>query len=80
MLDISDAVCLLGFLFQNTPPVLPCSSTLANVALMDCNGDGAIDISDAVNKLNFLFQGGPPPVQGMGCVEIPGCAPNPGCP
>jgi len=77
--DLSDAVCLLDFIFQSTPPVLPCNSTPANVALMDCNGDGAIDISDAIYKLNFLFQGGPPPEQGTGCIEIPDCPSNPGC-
>jgi len=78
--DLSDAVCLLGFIFQSTPPVLPCSSTPANVALMDCNGDGAIDISDAVYKLNFLFQGGPPPEQETGCIQIVDCPANEGCP
>ena len=78
--DLSDAVCLLGFVFQNMPPALPCNSTPANVALMDCNDDGAIYISDAVYKLNFLFQGGPTPEQGTRCIEIDGCPAHPGCP
>jgi hypothetical protein len=57
--DLSDVICLLNFMFLNTPPALPCNSAPGNLALVDCNGDGSIDISDAVYKLNSLFQGGP---------------------
>jgi hypothetical protein len=70
-------ICLLGFIFQGTPPVLPCGdgtvSHLANVRLLDCNGDGAIDLSDVIYKLSFQFQGGPRPVQGTECIGIPDC-------
>jgi hypothetical protein len=77
--DLSDAVCLLGFLFQNNPAVLPCSTMAGNFELMDCNGDGSIDLSDVIYKLAFLFQGGNAPVQGLGCIDME-CPPNPGCP
>ena len=79
-LDLSDVICLLGFLFQNNPATLPCTSGAANLALMDCNGDGSVDLSDAIYKLAFLFQGGPPPLQGVNCLLIPDCPQNPGCP
>jgi hypothetical protein len=77
--DLSDVICLLGFLFQNNPAVLPCATTAANLALMDCNNDGGIDLSDGIYKLAFLFQGGPAPVQGTGCFTIAECPQNPGC-
>jgi hypothetical protein len=77
--DLSDAVCLLGFLFQNNPAVLPCSTMAGNLELMDCNGDASIDLSDVIYKLAFLFQGGNAPVQGLGCVDM-ACPANPGCP
>jgi hypothetical protein len=78
--DLSDVICVLGHLFQGNPEELPCSTTVANLALMDCNGDGAIDLSDAVYKLGFLFSGGPPPERGTGCTVITNCPTNPGCP
>ena len=77
--DISDAVCLLGFLFLGDPQSLPCGSGLrdddANLQLLDHNGDQKIDLSDPVALLGFLFLGGPPPRSGLDCVEIPGCSP-----
>jgi len=49
--DLSDAVCLLGHLFQAMPPNLPCEggtvTDAGNVALLDSNGDASIDLSDA---------------------------------
>jgi hypothetical protein len=77
--DLSDAVCLLGHLFQSNPELLPCNTAAANLAVMDCNNDGSIDLSDAIYKLSFLFLGGPPPAQGVGCIAIPDCPENPGC-
>jgi hypothetical protein len=79
-IDLSDVVCLLGHLFQGNPSELPCETAGANLALMDCNQDSGIDLSDAIYKLAFLFQGGPAPVQGVGCIPIVDCPPNPGCP
>lgn len=82
-LDISDPVCLLGYLFLGTIPSLPCaggsSSDGANITLLDANGDGALDLSDSVSLLSFLFLGGPPPVHGLQCISIDGCPPSPSC-
>lgn len=77
VLDISDAVCLLGHLFLGSPARLPCGGgTLAdqgNVTLLDVNGSGQVDLSDGVYVLAFLFSGGPAPSLGRSCVEIAGC-------
>jgi len=80
--DISDAICLLGFLFQATPPALPCGplgNSPENLAVFDVNGDASIDLSDAVFKLAFLFSGGPPLVQGTDCFAADCAVDNPGC-
>ena len=78
--DLSDAICLLGFLFQNDPATLPCNTTNANNTLMNVNGDNPPpDLSDAIYLLTWLFQGGTPPVQGTGCFSIAGCPQNEGC-
>ena len=54
-LDISDAICLLGYLFVGNPEVLPCGdggvTDPANRGLLDINGDDAVDLSDAVQIL-----------------------------
>lgn len=76
-LDISDAVCLLKFLFLGEPDRLPCGDGTkddpANFLLMDANGGSTVDIADGVYVLNFLFIGGSPPVLGTECVPIRGC-------
>ncbi len=89
-LDISDASCVLGFLFLGAPAQLPCgdgsNTDPANVALIDWQPDGSSDLSDAVSLLTFLFNGGAPhpaAVSGneaQGCVEIVGCPDNAACP
>jgi hypothetical protein len=75
-IDISDGICLLGFLFLGAGP-LPCgdggASDTANLQLLDGNGDGGIDLSDAVRLFQYLFAGGPPHVLGAACITIPGC-------
>jgi hypothetical protein len=76
-LDISDARCLLGYLYSGRPSVLPCgdggSGDAGSLALLDSNGDGLLDLSDAVRVLGFLFLGNPPPVLGDDCVHVAGC-------
>jgi hypothetical protein len=65
IVDISDAVATLGFLFQGSGGVL-C------LAAADINDDGAVDVSDPIVLLDYLFRGGnviPPP--------YPACAPDP---
>jgi hypothetical protein len=87
--DISDGICVLGFLFNGDPLLLPCGDGLgthaANLALFDGNGDAKLDLSDAVRIFNFLFSGGPPPVlcvdpDCLECIVIPGCPDGPSCP
>jgi hypothetical protein len=70
-LDVSDAICLLGYLFLARPA--PCESAGGQLALLDSNGDGEADVSDAVHLLLHLFGGGAGPVLGSGCSPIPGC-------
>ncbi len=76
-LDLSDAVFLLGHLFNGSPARVPCAGgTVAdpgNVVLLDSNGDGGVDLSDAVYDLNYLFSGSAPPVLGVICRRIEGC-------
>jgi hypothetical protein len=87
-LDISDAICLIGFLFLGAPVQLPCGdpgppepdgpSGQADIALMNWNGDAQIDLSDAIGALGALFLGRPPHVldvsgTGRSCVRILGC-------
>lgn len=83
-LDISDAICVFGFLFLGTPEVLPCgdgsSGDPANVTLMDWQPDGAVDISDGVGLLQFLFSGGSPHPSAVPGMEREGCLPIAGCP
>jgi len=76
-LDLTDAVALLGFLFQGTPAALPCGDGTvadpANLTLLDDNADGGVNLSDAVYILVYLFSGGPPPALGAECVQVAGC-------
>jgi hypothetical protein len=76
-LDISDGVCLLGYLFLGRPTRLPCgggtTQDAGNVRLLDSNGDRQVNLSDAVYVLSFLFTGGPPPEAGKECIPIAGC-------
>jgi hypothetical protein len=93
-LDLSDAICLFGFLFTGEGPAaseLPCGDPGSpepddgDVALMDANGDGEVDLSDGVWILGFLFGSCgsppcPPHVLGTACVRIVGCPDNADCP
>jgi ELWxxDGT repeat protein len=53
--DISDAVCILNWLFLG-------GAAPGCVAVTNTNGDAGEDISDATYLLNHLFLGGPAPV------------------
>jgi hypothetical protein len=75
--DISDAIAILGYLFQGGSRV-PCEQA------GDANDDGKLDISDAITVLSFLFSGGkaikPPLTCGVDpsghdlpCRSFPGC-------
>lgn len=54
IIDVSDAVFIVNYLFQGGPPSNP-------PAAGDINGDCFIGLSDLVWLLNFLYRGGPPP-------------------
>jgi hypothetical protein len=54
ILDISDGLCVLKFLFEGArrPSCLESS---------DANNDGSVDCSDSIMILGYLFLGSPPP-------------------
>jgi hypothetical protein len=75
--DISDPVCLLGFLFLGSPQGLPCGSGTrddpSNQALYAWNAE-EIDLSSAVQALQFLFFGtGEGHPLGEECLQMPDC-------
>ena len=76
-LNLTDAVGLLGMLFQGAGPPISCDEAFGRAALLDANGDRGVNLSDAVFVLNHLFVQGPPHVLGTDCVTIDGC--EPGC-
>lgn len=54
IIDVSDGVFILNYLFLGGPPSNP-------PAAGDINGDCFIGLSDLVWLLNYLYRGGPPP-------------------
>jgi hypothetical protein len=89
-LDLSDAVCTLGVLFNGNPPLFPCGdgspTDPGNIALIDWQPDGALDLSDIVAMLQFLFFSqaahplATPGAETLECVPIAGCDDNAACP
>jgi len=85
-LDISDAVCMFGFLFLGSPTRLPCGDGTgehpANLALLDWGEDRRIDITDGIQTLQFIFLSGQPhPLARAGrCAVVNGCGDGPSCP
>lgn len=75
--DISDAICLLGYLYLGNPKNLPCGTGSikdeGNILLLDHNSDSNIDISDGIAILRYLFLDGQPPPLGAKCAAIVGC-------
>jgi hypothetical protein len=77
-IDISDGICLLGYLFTGQTPDLPCDDagapTPGSLALMNFNGDaGGLDVTDAIAIFGYLFLGGGPHALGEECRGIAGC-------
>jgi len=81
VVDLSDAVSLLGCLFVGT--VCPTCQDAA-----DTNDDGSVDISDAIFPIDWLFLGEPglpppdtcgtdPTPDGLDCAAFPPCVPPP---
>jgi hypothetical protein len=54
IIDMSDAIYLLNYLFKNGPEPDP-------YALGDANSDGEILVEDAIFLLNYILRGGPAP-------------------
>jgi hypothetical protein len=79
LVDISDALCLLGHLFLGQALHLGCgeesASAPAVAVLLDATGDGAVDLSDPVLLLGHLFLGGRAPTNGgiRECLWFAGC-------
>jgi tetratricopeptide (TPR) repeat protein len=75
--DISDALCVFGFLFLGQPQRPPCGDLSArsgaSVMLLDWQPDGRVDIADGISILRFLFDDGAPHALGGDCLEILGC-------
>ena len=55
VVDLSDAVGILSFLFLGAEPFADC------LDVGDVNDDGALDVSDGIALLQYLFSGGPAP-------------------
>lgn len=66
ILDISDAIYMFAYFFDNGAPP-PCEDSA------DSNNDGQLDIADQIYLLNFLFTDGPQPSQPY---PIPGLDPD----
>ena len=77
MLNLADAVTILGYLFSGG--LIGCLNSA------DSNDDSAVDLGDAIHVLNYLFTGGaaPPfPFPGCGIDPTPDsltCESNTGC-
>ncbi|MGH9360767.1 MAG: DUF1349 domain-containing protein [Thermoanaerobaculia bacterium] len=67
ILDVTDPVNVLGFLFLGSPSSLGCPASA------DADRNGALELTDAVYLLSFLFLGGPAPGD-----PFPDCGPDPG--
>ncbi len=65
-IDITDAVAILGFLFQGVPLTLSCEKAA------DTNDSATLDITDAVYLLRFLYSSGAVPP-----APFPGCGSDP---
>ena len=55
-IDISDAICVLGFLFGGDGDACSSPCCMAN---MNVNGDSGVDIADGIQVLSFLFDANP---------------------
>jgi hypothetical protein len=54
IVDISDAIFLLNYLYRNGPAPDP-------LEIGDVNGDDLVDLQDAIYLINYLFKNGPSP-------------------
>jgi hypothetical protein len=63
IIDLSDAVSGLNYLFRGYPPPEP-------LCLMDVTCDGEVNVNDVIYLLNYLFRGGDPP--SPACCDVDG--------
>ncbi len=54
VMDVSDGIFLLNYLFRNGSAPYP-------LAVGDLNCDGLVDLGDAIRLFNYLYKGGDPP-------------------
>ena len=54
IVNVADAVCLIGYIFKGAPPPEPMESA-------DVNGDNQVNLADVVRIINYVFGMGPPP-------------------
>lgn len=78
-LDLSDAISILGILFDDSGKFdYPCGGAsfedFGNSQVLDINLDDAFDLADAVNLLGYLFSDGPAPLGGTNCIRVEGCS------
>ena len=65
VLNITDVVYLINFVFNGVPIPVDCNYTYG---MGDANGDRIANITDAVSMISFIFNGTPcPHCQGMPC-------------
>ncbi len=74
VLDMSDALHFLNYLYLDSSPELPCGDTEGSRVLLDTNGDSFLDLGDAIYTLIYLYRdGNAAPALGEECVAIQGC-------
>jgi Viral BACON domain len=66
LINISDAIWIINFIFVGGDPPLPCISG-------DCNCDSLVNISDAVAIINYVFIAGAAGPCKAGSVDTPNC-------
>jgi hypothetical protein len=66
IVNISDVVYIISYIFSDGPAPKPCQSG-------DVNCDGIVNISDAVYLVSYIFSGGPPPCLPEPNAPIPNC-------
>ena len=59
----ADAIHLIGYVFKNGPPPIPCP------AFGDVNCSGTVTSADIIALLNFIFRGGPRPCYSCALIE-----------
>ncbi len=90
IIDLSDAICLMGHLFLGIPDKLPCQEfsgqeSQGTQLLLDWQGDSLVDLTDAISVLSHTFLGtqahhlAPDPLNSNVCIPIAGCHNNEKC-